>query len=187
MPDMSGGETLVSSKFIKALVMGLGDFEAEALQTLKRYDIDVAVDGWYPQNLWIEALRNISERVGPTIMYLAGARILENLGYRELSGDIHERLKHAETLYKTYHRGDCFGSLRILDIQNGGAKMVSDTPYPCDFERGFLISVLASRSPGESGQIWVVHDNLRICRKNGFESCTYVIRCGWKSAKNNNF
>ncbi|MBS7626633.1 hypothetical protein KEJ51_06320 [Candidatus Bathyarchaeota archaeon] len=187
MPDMSGVETLVSSKFIKALVKGLGDFEAETLQTLKRYDIDVAVDSWYSQNLWIEALRDISERVGPTIMYLAGARILENLGYRELSGDFHERLKHAEALYQTHHRGGNFGSLRILNIQNGEAKIVSDTPYPCDFERGILISILASHAPDEPKQVWVVHENLKICRKKGFANCTYVVKWKPKPVKNNSF
>jgi len=188
LPQISGTERLVSSKFIRSLIMGLGDFEAEALRILRRYDIDIGVDGWYPQHLWIEALRDIAERVGPTIMYLAGARILENLGYKT-SGDPNERLRYAETFYQTYHRGGGFGSLRILslNIQNGEARIMSDTPYPCDFERGVLISILASDTPEEPRQVWVVHENLGICRKKGSGSCKYVVRWGSKPIKSNCF
>jgi hypothetical protein len=48
---------------------------------------------------------------------------------------------------------------------------VCNNPYPCAFDRGIL-AAMAQRFELSSS---VAHDNAKPCRKNGADSCTYMI------------
>jgi hypothetical protein len=48
---------------------------------------------------------------------------------------------------------------------------ICENPYPCDFDRG-IITTLAQRFEKNSR---VTHDDSAPCRKNGADSCKYIV------------
>ena len=48
---------------------------------------------------------------------------------------------------------------------------VCENPYPCDFDRGILTTLAAKFERASR----VTHDDSAPCRKNGADSCKYII------------
>jgi hypothetical protein len=49
--------------------------------------------------------------------------------------------------------------------------MICENPYPCEYDRG-IITALANRFESLAR---TAHDSEAPCRKNGADSCTYVV------------
>lgn len=53
--------------------------------------------------------------------------------------------------------------------------MTCDNPYPCDFDHG-IISAMARRfQPKDSLVVHVEHMDSEPCRKQGADSCSYLV------------
>ncbi len=69
-------------------------------------------------------------------------------------------------------------SFKLINFNNENreAEMMSDTPYPCDFERGIIMYVANKFNPKNNKNLLVVHKDLKTCRKRGIDYCIYLIK-----------
>ncbi len=155
------------------------DFKNAAQEILEKYGIKDPNRGeWYPLKAWLEAFGEISEKMGPTTLCILGTRIFENMKWPSGIDGLQKGLESLDATYHSYHRNGKIGNYKLLgyDSEKREAKILSDTPYLCDFERGIVMSVVNKFKPNDAGRIWVVHENLRSCRKRGLNNCTYLIK-----------
>ena len=82
--------------------------------------------------------------------------------------------------YHMNHRGGEIGSYTLTQIESNRAVMVCNNPYPCDFDRGILVSSVRGFA-GTTTLVTEKHDASQGCRKLGGESCTYILE--WLSFK----
>jgi len=155
------------------------DFRDVALEILEKYEIRNPKRGeWYSLKPWLKAFGEISEKMGPTTLHILGTRISENMNWSPEIDSFQKGLDSLNVIYHSNHRGAKIGNYRLLshDSEKREVKILCDTPYPCDFERGVITSIVFRVRPLDAGKIWVVHEDLRSCRKKGANSCTYLIK-----------
>ncbi len=167
----------VRSEVILALLEGLRTFEVEALQILGRQGISQPGPGkWYPLQSLIGAWAEITTLMTPTSLYTMGSKIAENAKATDEILDFEDFTRRLDEIYHRNHRGGEIGHYKMIWEEPRVVRVVSDIPYPCDFDRGVLFG-FARRYPPEPGaDIFVDHDSDSPCRKRGDDSCTYRIR-----------
>jgi hypothetical protein len=149
-------------------------------------DIVIERDAWYPQDKFLAAFESIATEVGPRGLFQFGQHVPKYAPFPPTITDIHSALGSVDVAYHMNHRKNgkvmfnpATGQM-LEGIGHYGYKAVPrerrivsvcENPYPCDFDRG-LISGLATRFEKFSR---VTHDDSAPCRKNGANSCTYVI------------
>ncbi len=169
----------VLSDIILAFLDSSGDFKNIASEILEKYGMkDLKLSEWYPFKKWLEAFKEISEKVGPTILYIAGTRVSEKMKWPHNIDSLQKGLESLDAIYHSYHRYNNIGNYEVLifDSEKREAEIKSDTSYPCDFDRGIIISAVNRYRPKDARRILVVHKDLRSCRKKGINDCIYLIK-----------
>jgi len=183
----------VNGTTIMSVVEGMGGQSSMGLQFLEEAGLtDVVGDDqhWYSQQKWLDAFRNISEKIGPFTLLQIGRKIPENAVFPPEIDDIVKALSAIDVAYHLNHRNaagqvlfDPATGVMLEGIGHYGFEKVADknkailecqNPYPCDFDRG-IIHTMAMRFNNWAA---VVHDDDKPCRKDGADSCTYVVT--WK-------
>jgi hypothetical protein len=133
---------------------------------------------WYPQKSWLDALKEISKRIGPTTLYVMGTKIYNLVNWPTEANDLQRTLMAIDRQHQMNHRNGKSGNCHLTVFESEGhhAKVTSDTPYPCDFERGIIMSIVMHFKGENPHSLWVVHENPYSCRNRGADSCTYLIR-----------
>ncbi|MBU2523972.1 hypothetical protein KKG71_02145 [Patescibacteria group bacterium] len=179
----------VNGQTVFAIVDGMGDMKNMAFQILEENGIsDLKPENWYSQQSWLDAFKQISEKIGPATLNEIGKKIPENAKFPPEINDIHKALASIDVAYHLNHRLD--GEI-MFDTENGSMKVgighyryrkISDrcaevecyNPYPCEFDKGIVTAMAQKFKPADSYGIEV--DSSGKCRKNGDESCTYRVR-----------
>jgi hypothetical protein len=161
------------------LAVGIG--EKDGHEGIK---IDPAA--WYSQEEWLKAFESIGNEVGVAVLYEIGQVIPKNAKFPPWVVDVDSAIKSIDIAYHMNHRK---GGQAMFDPNTGkmlegighygyqrveGRNMiisVCENPYPCSFDRGIITTMAKKFQPSVS----VIHDNSEPCRKNGAESCTYII------------
>jgi hypothetical protein len=187
-------EIEVSGESLGAIVDGFRKFPAVAQKYLSQYGFlkpgqsinELDRTAWYPQEKWLAAFEALTNEVGVNSLYSVGRGIPENAIFPPHLTDVYSALASLDIAYHLNHRK----SGKVMFNPETGAMLegighmiatpvpgesrvvvVSDDPYPCDFERG-VIGALAKRfEPGSR----TTHDADAPCRKKDAESCTYVV------------
>jgi len=149
---------------------------------------EIVIDrqAWYPLEKWLLAHDDIANSVGPRAMFQVGQHVPKNAVLPPTVTDIHSSLMAVDIGYHMNHRKNGrimfdpatgqktkgLGSYGYRAIP-GERRIVSvcENPYPCDFDRGVL-TAFATRFERMAR---VQHDDRAPCRKNGAESCTFII------------
>lgn len=169
----------VLSDIILEFLDSSGDFSNIASEILEKHGMkELKPREWYPFKEWLDAFKEISEKVGPTILYIAGTRVSEKMRWPPNIGSLQKGLESLDEVYHSYHRNDNIGNYKtlIFDSEKREAEIKSDTPYPCDFDRGIIMSAVNRYRPKDARRILVVHKDLRSCRKKGINDCIYLIK-----------
>jgi hypothetical protein len=168
---------MLASQYL--LAEGMGSPEAGA-------GVKVDKDQWYPQAAWLKAFERISQHMGDQILFQIGAALPNNIAFPPWALDIHSALKSLDVAYHQNHRrrGEAMFSEATGQMQEGighygyepvpNKKLIlslCQNPYPCAFDRGLLSSLAQRYEPTAS----VLHDDSRPCRRQGADSCTYLI------------
>jgi len=165
----------VIGQTVLAVVDGMGAFRNLALEILKRHGVDnPKPDGWYRQQPWLDAFKEIYERVGKTTLNLIGQKIPENAQFPPQIDSIDKALASIDIAYHMNHRGGEIGHYGFTKLGPNRAKLVCANPYPCDFDLG-LIQSMARRFQPAGRAPSVAHDETQPCRRKGGASCTYVV------------
>jgi hypothetical protein len=177
---------LVFGRSVLAFIHALGRYTNLAENALARQGIrGVQPNGWYPQQAFLNAFREISFELGENTLFAMGKKVPDLNGIPPGIATVEEALAGIDTAYHASHRdadGPLFdpatGALREgighYAFRREGPRsgvMVCDTPYPSDFDRGIVAGVARLFRADAS----VVLDLSKPSRKLGASSCSYVI------------
>lgn len=171
----------VNGRTVLAVVDGMGAMTSSrkmAMAILKRNGIEnLHKTGWYKQQDWLNAFKEIAENIGSRTLYLIGRRIPKNAKFPESITNLKEALESIDVAYHMNHRGGEIGHYNLVDFdtQAHQATMVCDNPYPCDFDRGIIDQMCQQFKPLGISSVKIEHDDTQPCRKEGAETCTYRI------------
>lgn len=184
----------VIGQTVFAIVDGLGHFKSFSkkyllsvgIGTEKDGQLEVDLNAWYSQDAWLIAFEKISKDIGNSVLFNIGSSIPKNAIFPPFVKDIESAIMSIDIAYHMNHRKD--GKI-LFDEKTGkmtegighyGFEKIKDkniiisecnNPYPCSFDEG-IIKTMARKFELRAS---VVHDNSKPCRKNGSDSCTYII------------
>ena len=184
----------VNGQTVFSVVDGMGRYKSISgrilsdvgIGSMSGGDYQIEMDGWYSHDAWLKALEQITSEVGESTLNQIGLKIPENAQFPPWVKDIDSAIKSIDIAYHMNHRkGDKvlfdpdtgeiaegighYGYERV----EGQKKIISvcNNPYPCSFDIGIVTTMAKKFEPGA----FVVHDKSAPCRKDGADSCTYVI------------
>lgn len=179
--DVSPKPSALATVF--SVISCMGGYKTQALKILEEHGIVNPKPGkWYPQQAWLNAFKTIAENVGDEVLFEIGKKIPESARWPNTKisrfldiNSIEKALQSIDIAYHINHRGGEIGNYNFIKISNHSAKMYCYNPYPCNFDRGIILSVARKYKPEEITHVSVVHDDTQPCRKNGDDSCTYIV------------
>ena len=153
-------------------------FESIAAQIMEKHGVsNVTPEYWYRFQHVLNALREIEQKYGSNILYQTGARAAEKAPV-PLEVDTLKKCLHGLNVTSSrFHRGGEIGGYEVRESEEYGARkyfVTCSTPYPCSLTRGYLEG-FAKRFGYTAKEVIVRHDESTPCRKQGAESCTYVV------------
>jgi hypothetical protein len=184
----------VNGQTVFSIVDGLGSFKTLSKKHLTSVNIgkiennELVIDtnGWYSQESWLEAFQSIAKEIGDNSLFKIGLSIPKNATFPPWVKDITSAIQSIDVAYHINHRKN---GKALFDMQSGqmtegighygfekleGKNMILSeckNPYPCAFDKG-IITAMAQEFEVKAS---VVHDDSKPCRKNGADSCTYII------------
>lgn len=166
------GQTILS--VIKALPVG----QEERRRILGKHGIQNPEAGkWYSQQAWLSAFKELAGSAGEEILFSIGQAVPENAVFPADIDTLEKALTSIDQAYRMNHRGGEIGSYRLVEFKEKGKKavMICQTPYPSEFDRGIISTMLRKFSPTSSHCFSVDLDPAKISRTKGNHSCTYNI------------
>lgn len=184
----------VNGQTVYAIVDGFKAFKSLASNYLLEQNIGkkdpggiiINPDAWYSQEAWLKAFENIAKKVGDSTLIQIGQSIPKNAKFPPWVVDIESAIKSIDIAYHMNHRKN---NKELFDPNSGrmtegighygfervpGKNLiisVCENPYPCAFDKG-IITTMAKKFELRAN---VMHDDAKPCRKNGADSCTYIV------------
>ncbi|MCD6577974.1 hypothetical protein J7L48_00695 [bacterium] len=184
----------VNGQTVYSIVDALGSFKKLAHEILLPSGIgnmtkngyEIKMDEWYSQTSWLRAFEMIAKEIGEATLKRIGTKIPENAKFPPWVKDIDSAIKSIDIAYHMNHRKN--GTImfdpdtgKMLEgIGHYGYERIENenmiiskckNPYPDSFDLG-IITAMAKRFELKAN---IYHDDSKECRKNGGESCTYII------------
>ena len=147
------------------------------LQILSEVGIIPEPDKWFNQQKWLDAFKAISERIGDKTLFLIGRAIPENAKFPPEIDNLEKAFAAIDVAYHMNHRGGEIGHYNLVsfDKSKREAVILCNNPYPSEFDRGIISTMLRRFKPKDSINYEVNLDVTKESRKEGGESCTYLI------------
>jgi hypothetical protein len=165
----------VTGAAVLAVVAELDDLRRIGLRILAGHGIEAPEhDKWYPQQAWLDAFQELAEKTGRATLKAIGRRIPDTALWPREGYSIPAALASIDVAYHMNHRGGEIGHYGFTRTGDRSAMMVCDNPYPCDFDLGIVERTAGKFSPPGTTPS-VRHDDSRPCRREGAESCTYLV------------
>jgi hypothetical protein len=130
---------------IQGYILGMGAFEATARDILQAHNLDrnPRPDGWYSQQAFLDALKEIAERIGPNTMRQIGKNVALVVPLPPEIDTLEKALSGISQGFKASHRGGTVPRMEFIKTGENAAKIVSGTPYPTELEMGMLAGYAA--------------------------------------------
>lgn len=168
-------EVEVQGDVVLAFVNAMGAFRGIALGILADNGIkDPQSHLWYSQQAWLDAFRTIALEVGPNTLYQIGRQIPRQAHYPPGVEHIDEVFENLDSAYKLSHRGGEVGFYQFEPLGLRAGRMTCFTPYPCDFDRGLIHSLLERFAPADS-LLDVRHETPGPCKRDGADLCVFQL------------
>lgn len=165
----------VSGAAVLAILQGMGDFRALALEFLAKQGIgEPEATAWYSQQAWLNAFRDIARELGPATLQLIGSKIPQTALWPLGIDSVERALASIDVAYHMNHRRGEIGHYRFEQGRRHSGTVVCNNPYPCPFDLGIIQGTTRRYAPSGS-LILVLHDRSQPCRQTGGESCTYKV------------
>ena len=166
----------VVGESILALVEGMGAFKSTALKLLEEKGVvDPKPGKWYNLQAYLDAYRNIYEKLGDMTLKVIGMKVPEKAVLPPDLDSI-EKLLLGGLLDKAYHmnvRGGDIGSYQFKITKKGKGIMTCTNPFPCSFDMGLINGFMNKLRV--SGSIPLVKHIDGSCRMNGDHMCNYEL------------
>jgi hypothetical protein len=105
---------------------------------------ELTPDKFVPVQRWLDALKEIQERVGTTVVRQVGTRIIENADFPPSFPSVEAILKGLDAIYHLNHRGEV-GHYHC-DERTGALVIRCETPYPRHFEWGLVEGICRNKA-----------------------------------------
>ncbi len=165
----------VNGETVLAFINGMGPFRNTGLEILAQHGIrDPQPGAWYPQQAWLDAFRQVAEKMGPGTLLAIGKSIPEAAQWPPQVDTLEKALASIDVAYHLNHRGGEIGHYAFESTGPRSARVTCQNPYPSDFDLG-IVSAVARRfaPPGKFPAVKL--DETAPTRKKGAEACTYLI------------
>jgi hypothetical protein len=161
-------QTEVLGAAVLSVTQGLGKVGAQALD--KHGIKDLTADGWYLQQAWLDALKELAED-GLNLVSI-GMEIPRTAVFPPEIDSIHSGLASIDVAYHNNHRNGEIGCYGYEKISENHVRMTCINPYPSDFDYG-IIYAMAQRF---SGGVRVLVERAKSpCRLKGDDRCIYEV------------
>lgn len=168
------GEVIGES--ILALVDGMGAFKSIAFKLLEEKGIvDPKPGKWYNLQAYLDAYRNIYDRLGDMTLKVIGMKIPEKAVLPPGLDSI-EKLLSGGLLDKAYQmnaRGGDIGSYQFTKTEKRKGIMTCTNPFPCAFDMGLITGFMNKLR--DKSSIPIVKHMEGSCRMNGANMCKYEL------------
>ncbi|MBN2546266.1 MAG: hypothetical protein JXB50_10750 [Spirochaetes bacterium] len=182
----------VSGRAVYSTLVGLNNLRLPKEKDLLGFTnsetgiIALDLDKWYSQEIWLKVFEMIAVMYGDAILFKIGFAIPDNAEFPILPESMENAIKTIDVAYHLNHKknGEIMYDKDTGNMQEGighyGCKKIEGynliiaectNPYPCSFDKGIL-TAMAKKIKGNA---IAIHDESKPCRKNGAESCTYII------------
>lgn len=166
------GQTILS-------VTNAMDYGKDIIQAiLNKHELqDVQYEGWYNQQNWLNSFKEIYDTIGEKTLFVIGKAIPMNAKFPTDIHNVKEALAAIDIAYHMNHTKGEIGHYWLSEFseEKRQAIMVCNNPYPSEFDRGIIMSMLVKYKPRNSIHYNVVRDPLKETRLTGAESCTYIV------------
>jgi hypothetical protein len=141
---------------------------------------------WHPLAAWLAAIHEIVRTVGPNKAYEVGKQIPRVAVFPPGIHDAHSAMRLVDVAYHMNHRkngrlmfneasGEMLEGIGHYHYEANPNQrrivMECDNPFPCDFDRGIVVALVARFEKNAVIQ----HLDEAGCRKRGHDGCRYLI------------
>jgi len=166
---------MVNGQTVLSVIAGMGAFKETAVRLLERHQItNLQPAEWYPQQAWLDAFREIAQKIGAKTLQQIGRSIPKNARFPPGIDSVEKALASLDAAYHMNHRGGEIGRYALTKSDSAKAMLVCRNPYPCEFDLG-LIEAVANQFKPAGAMVRVEHDGSKPCRAKQGESCTYLV------------
>jgi hypothetical protein len=142
---------------------------------------EIAPAQWYNFQSTLDSLKEMEEKFGHTEMRQVGEQAAAAAPLPPEIDTLKACLLSLNTTLNRICRGGGAGGYEVSEqTEKAGATryiVTVTTPFPCSLTSGYLEGFAQRFKKGEVKEILVRHDDERPCRRQGAESCTYIISC----------
>ncbi len=159
-----------------ALLATLAALPTDATPVLHRHGIfDVDTDAWYPQQVWLDALHDISRmpELGTLGLVGIGMRIPELADWPENIDTVEDAVNSINAAYQMNHRNGDIGYYHAERVDGTLIRVTCENPYPSDFDYGIIYGVVKRYAP--PGVSFHVERAPFPSRMNGDDVCVYEV------------
>lgn len=167
----------VNGQTILSVVNALPTGQESRLAILKKHGITPEEGKWYKQQSWLNAFKALSTEIGDKTIFAIGKTIPEHAVFPPQIDTLQKALSAIDIAYHMNHRNGEIGTYMLthFDEKKREAIMVCNNPYPSEFDRGIITTMLRRFKPKDSYKYDVVTDLSKKSRVKGDDSCTYVV------------
>ena len=139
---------------------------------------DISPQEWYLLQPVLDAIKEIEEKFGHHILTQVGEEAAMKAPMPPEIRTFEACLSALNVTVQKIHRGGSPGGYQVEEEKGQGFtryRVTASTPFPCSITRGYLESFARRFAPVGVKDIVVTHDENLPCRRNGADTCTYVI------------
>lgn len=161
------------------------------LKIFQRHGVVPKEEKWFPQKNFLDAIREMEEKIGEHSIFVIGKGIIKGFGFPPIDS-LSKALKLLDIYYHMYHRingrvlfnpetGEMYegiGHYKVVEFDEElrTAIVVSDTPYSDSMDKGILTEVVREYKPaGSSSLEKVIIDETKETKTKGGDSTTFII------------
>lgn len=171
-------EVEVNGQTVLSVITALSAGQENRKDILARHGIhSPEASTWYAQKDYLNAFKEIAENVGPHTLFTIGKSIPESAIFPPQIDSLEKALQSIDVAYHMNHRGGDIGYYKLVyfDAKNKIASFECKNPYPSEFDRGIITTMVRKFRPAESFKDSVVLDTAKPTRLKGADSCSYII------------
>jgi len=163
----------INGKTIHSILDAIDDkFTAEYI--LKKFGFEnLEADKWYNQQAFLNAFKEISKYLGDGTLFKIGYAIPNNAQFPTNIKNVHEALYSIDIAYHLNHRNGEIGFYKYKKLGEKYGKMICSNPYPDNFDRGIIMSIIKKYSNKTTGR--VIIDQSKLTRSRGGQLTTFII------------
>jgi hypothetical protein len=139
---------------------------------------DVVPENWYRLQSVLDALKEMEEKYGHQLMTQVGEQAALRAPVPPEIDTLKKCLLAMNITLKKIHRNGDAGGYDIQEKTEDGLRryvVTASTPYPCSLTRGYLEGYSRRFGHTEAKEVLVRHDDTGPCRRQGAQTCTYII------------